>query len=242
MSCKLYSLAILLPPLLLVNTAACSGGGKKVQELESDLSDIRSLQADYAADLTDLKTKLREVSGRLEEVEYRVAGKTQQLQQTLEQFSRRVPPPAGVPEDLLNADDEAIGRNSSEAAQLFKSGLQMLRAGDFEGSIKAFDSFVQTYPDTAFTDNAFFWAGIAKTKLGLYDRAIVSFSEVFQRFPAEDRVAPALYYLAEAFLKLGSREDARLTLEKLISDHPKSSYAGLASKKMRDLKLSRGRR
>ena len=230
---------------LLLGLCACGGQIRELENqtgsLQSDVRDVRSLQAQHTAAISELRTELRKIQGRLEELQYQAEGKTAQLERTLRQFGSRVPPPEGVPEDLLNDDGERIARNQGQAAEQFRMGLEQLRAGDFNGAKSTFTSFNEQYPETAFSDNALFWLGVSHEKLGQYNRAIIAYSDVFQRYPAEDRVPAALYRLAESFVKIDAKNDAVITLQKLIDEHPRSSYSSKARKRLKELKR-RGRR
>lgn len=214
----------------------CAGGGSKLQSLEDSLSDLRALQAKQSAKVDELQLEIDKIKGSLDEIEFAVLGKTKELEQRLKRFGSRVPPPEGVPADLLNQDQERIARNTGEAAETFARALELLRAGDFPGAQELFQTFVDANPDTAFSDNALFWIGISLEKQGLYDRAVVAYSEVFQRFPAEDRVPAALFHLGGAFHKMDSVEEAKLTYQKLIDEHPRSSYAAKAKEELASLR------
>ena len=222
-------------------SSAC--GGARIKALEdktaADVRDLRELQAETTASLNQIRQEIRQIQGQIEELQYRSTGKAAELERSLRRLGSRVPPPAGVPEDLLNSDQEKIARISGDAAEGFKRGLGLLRAGDFETARAAFGEFAEANPGTAFTDNALFWQGICYIKLGQYDQAVVSLSEVYQTYPAEDMVAPSLYFLGQSFEKLGGYSDAVDTLQKLIDDHPRSSYAKEARKEIRSLKRRR---
>ena len=223
--------------------AGCAAGTERLRkDIQSDFSELRGIQAEHTAAISEIRAELRTVLGKVEELQYVSAGKTQELEKTLQQLGSRVPPPPGVPEKLLNRDEEKIARIQGAAADSFRKGLSLLRAGDFQGSRQVLADFAEANPGTAFTDNALFWLGIIYTKIGQNDRAVVSFSEVYQTYPAEDMVAPALFYLAETFAKGGSKEDAILTFEKLSDEHPRSQFAVKAKQRLRDLKKGRTRR
>lgn len=228
----------------LIGSSAC--GIEKIGQLEArtqktteDVDDLRSLQAQQESSIGQLRSELRSLSGKVEELEHRALGKTAQLEQTIERVSSRVPPPSGVPEELLNADEEQISKISSPAAKNFQNGLKLLRNGEFDAARQAFAKFVEENPDTTFSDNAFFWTGICYDKLGQDDRAIIEFSKVFQRYPAEDCVPAALYFLAQEFIKIHSMEDAFLTFEKLKDEHPESDFAAKAGVRLKEFKKNK---
>lgn len=200
---------------------------------------MRGIQAEHTAQLSEIRAELRTLGGKLEEIQYVSKGKTLELERTIQQLGSRVPPPAGVPENLLNRDEDKIAAIQGAAAEMYRSALIRLRAGDFESARQQFNDFVSGNPGTAFTDNALFWLGIAYNKLGQRDQAIVAFSDVLSTYPAEDMVAPSMYHLAEVFSLSGSRDDAILTLQRLLDEHPRSQYANSAKQKLKTLRKRR---
>lgn len=207
-------------------STACSSGKieQDILALKRDISDLRSMQAETTANLGEMQSELRGLNGKYEELQYSSTGKTKELEQTISQLNKRVPPPPGVPDDLLAQDEEKIAPLNGEAADSFKRALSLVRTGDFDGARQVLTTFVASNPGTAFTDNGLFWLGICYYKTGAADRAIVNFSEVFQKYPAEDMVAPALYFLAQSFNQIGSKEDAILTLQKLVDEYGNTAY------------------
>lgn len=218
--------------LLLCSCASSAKINALQQELRREVQDIRVVQADQTNSLNDIREELRQLSGKLEEIQHSSQGKTRELEQTIQQLGSRVPPPAGVPEGLLSADEDKISKLSGDGADQYKNALARIRTGDFPIAKQLLTEFAQNNKGTAFTDNALFWLGIIHNKLGEYDQAVVSFSDVYQSYPAEDMVPASLYYLSEALENVGSKEDAKLTLEKLVDEHASSSFAMRAKVKL----------
>ena len=210
---KIFLVAVFLLPL------GCSSGHYDA------LQDVHNVQADLITRIDALQNELNLLSGRVEELEYKLRGQTQQIEKRLDLVSSRVPPPDGVSEQLLNADEEALKSNSGQSAMLYKSGLAQIRTGDFEAARSTFTSFVESNPNTAYTDNALYWIGITWEMVGDYNKAIVSYSDTYQKFPAEDYAPIAIYQISECFNKLGDKKNANLMLQKLIDDYPKSRSA-----------------
>lgn len=208
-------------------------------DFKRDLRELRSVQAEHTATLSEVRSQMRQLNGQIEELQFKSQGRARELESTIQKLGSRVPPPPGVPQDLLEADQQRIESSQGEAANLFKNALGQLRAGEFETARDGFSSFAKSNPGTSFTDNALFWAGISSLKLGQNDKAILLFSEVFQTYPAEDMTPASLFYLAEVFQKSGSRDDAILTLEKLVDEHPSSRFAVRAKPRIRSLQSSR---
>lgn len=223
-----------------LRSVACVGfiglvGCSHNAEFQNQLRDLRAVQAEHTVRLDDMNQELRQLSGRVDELQHLVSGRTEKLEKALEQVTSRVPPPEGVPEDMLAEDEERINRISGEQATQYKNGLQQLRSGDFSAAQLTFSNFADVNPNTTFTDNALFWVGISLEKMGQYDRAVNAYSQVFQKYPAEDKVPYSLFRLGEVFAKMGLIEEAKLSLSKLINDHPKHKLAKFAQAKIKEL-------
>jgi tol-pal system protein YbgF len=228
--------------VVMIGLVSCVMTNQPALDPLSEIRDVRALQAEQSAKIIELRDEIRRVAGKVDELEYIVRGKTEKLQQALEQVTSRVPPPEGVSEELLADDEERISQNTGSAAEQYRQGLGQLRSGDFKGAYLTFSSFIDLNPNTAFTDNALYWTAVCFEKMGQYDRAIVAFSDVYQRFPAEDRVPHALYRLAGVLVKMGSAEDAKLGLRKLIDDFPKHPVAAQAKQKLNELSKNSNKR
>ena len=137
-----------------------------------------------------------------QEIQYTSNDKTRELEETIQKLGSRVPPPAGVPENLLVSDEKSISTHSGPGADSYKLALATLRTGDLNKAYQLFDSFLAQNPKTAFSDNAIFWKGIVAKSQSRFDQSVLHFSEVFQNFPAEDMVPASLYYMAEALQDL----------------------------------------
>ncbi len=238
----------ILCPLLIIFFLQCGCSGGKLNTLEAankstgkNIEEIRSTQAEHGTELAEIRVELQQLRGKIEELQHTATGKTEQLERTLEQFGSRVPPPEGVPAQLLNRDEEQIAKNTGDAADMYRRALRQLRIGDFSGAATAFTEFVSRYGDTAYSDNALFFSGICYEKLGEYDKAILAYNDVLQKYPAEDMVPAALFRLGESFAKVGSTNDAVLTFDKLVDEFPRSEYSQEATKRRAELKRSASR-
>lgn len=216
----------------------CSNNQAQLDKFAADIKDLREIQAQQTASMEEVQAEVRKLTGKVDETQNVAMGRTAELEKTLEHYESRVPPPPGVPEDLLSQDETAISRIQGDDAQLFLRALRLLRKGVLEESRNAFNEFLKNTSDNAFTDNALFWVGISSDQLGQTDRAIAAFSEAFRRFPAEDRVPAALYYLGDSFVKIGSVNDGVLAWQKLADEHPNSAYGGKARLRIAEVKKS----
>ncbi|HMO17178.1 MAG TPA: tetratricopeptide repeat protein [Oligoflexia bacterium] len=222
---------------LLFYFTGCSAGLES--RMNRDFKEVRSIQAEQTSQIAEMRQEIRELTGRLDELNHQSQGRSRALENEINKLGSRVPPPSGVPESVLVSDENNIAKIKGSAAEEYQNALKYLRTGDFESAHQFFSRFAADNPGTAFTDNALFWSGISSMKLGRLERSIVEFSEVFQKYPAEDMVAPSLYYMAESLFNLGSGNDGVLTLQKLVEEHPKSEFAIRARERLGNAAISK---
>lgn len=212
--------------------SACAG--QKIREdIGRDISRVRNVQAEHTASIDALRAELRNLSGQVEELQFRSLGKTRELERTINDLGSRVPPASGVPAELLAKDEQLISRQTGQAADDYKTALRKIRTGDYQTALSALQSFLKQNPNTTFSDNAYFWSGVCLDNLGDVGGAIASYSEVYSRFPAEDFVPAALFHMGKSFQKLSSNQEARDTFSKLVDDFPRSEYAQKAKRELR---------
>lgn len=114
----------------------------------------------------------------------------------------------------------------------YQRGLQLYREGQTEQSIRVLREFINANPQSDLADNAQFWLGEAYYSRGDYNRSIIELNEVLLKYPQGDQIPGALLALATAFANSGDKIDARLILQKLISDHPNSKEATIGREQL----------
>lgn len=144
-----------------------------------------------------------------------------------------VPPPsssgpavaAGAPVSI----DLDMGRSTNEE---YRAGLTQYQRGDSQKAVQTLRAVVNKNPKNELVPYAQYWIGEAYYGQGKYNEAILAYNEVLVGFPKSDRVPAALLRQASAFAELGDKIDARLILQKLISEHPGSPEAASAKRQL----------
>ncbi len=121
------------------------------------------------------------------------------------------------------------------APETYRKGIQLYREGQAEASVQQFREFLRGNPKSPLADNAQYWIGEAYFAQSDYNRSIIELNEVLLKYPQGDQVPGALLALATSFSNSGDKIDAKLILQKLISDHPKSEEAQIARQQLQAL-------
>jgi tol-pal system protein YbgF len=113
-------------------------------------------------------------------------------------------------------------------SQAYQEAFGLVRQKDFPAALKAFDKFIELYPDSVRLPNAYYWVGevnLAEQKL---EPAKTAFEKVLQTFPEHRKAADAAYKLGVIYHQMGDQAKANEMFNSTISRYPDSSAAKLA--------------
>lgn len=213
----------------------------EVDKIRRAVDDLRSTQADQGARLDSIQSEMRELAGRLEELEHstdtKIGGDLSAIKRDVGNLSKRVPPPAIVPASALEMDEGITDDMPAEIGTPFAEALQKLREGNFDQALPLLqEAFDRAYAsDSQFSPQVLFWSGVAHDGVGDHKNALKAYHEFLTRFGKNPRAPLALLRQASVFVRLGDTKIAKVTLKKLIADFPKSSEAFQAKDKLKSL-------
>ncbi len=137
-------------------------------------------------------------------------------------------------QELDQEIDDAKG-SSEPGIKLYRQGLEAMKAGKYPLAVTNFTKLQHSFPKSALSEPAEYFAANALYETGKFDQAILQFNDLVMRYPKGKFASAALLREAEAFLKLNDRIDARLTLQKLVADHAGTPQATAGNTMMKDL-------
>jgi len=206
--------------------------GQRVEALEGQVRTLsgsvdevrRGATATPAASprLPALEAEVAELTRRLEALEARPVA-------TPAPVPTPVPTPAPAP--ATPATPAAQTPAPSQQA-LYDSAYGLYKQGKYDEARDGFRQYIDRFPDTPLTDNAYFWIGETYYDQREYEQAILEYDKVVQKFPQGDKVPGALLKQAFAFDAIGDPVDARILLKKILREHPSSEQAAIAKKKL----------
>jgi TolA-binding protein len=138
--------------------------------------------------------------------------------------------PSELDQELADA-----ATSSEPGTKIYRQGLEAMKAHKYPLAVTYFTKLQHSYPKSALSEPAEYFAANALYETGEFDKAILQFNDLVMRFPKGKYASAALLREAQAFLKLNDRIDARLTLQKLVADHGGTPEATAANTMMKDL-------
>jgi tol-pal system protein YbgF len=152
------------------------------------------------------------------------------------------PPPVAaatvVPTWQAALSQELATRHGDPADRLYRAGLVDMKAGKYAPALAKFQDVQRRYPKSQLSEPAEFFAANALYESGKFDQSILQFNDLTMRFPNGRFASAALLREAQAFMKINDGIDARLTLQKLLNDHPDAPEAASARSMMQALASS----
>jgi len=183
------------------------------EELAHGLQDAEKRSKDF---YVDLDSRLRHFESAEEAA--RVAAE----KAAKESASANVSTPA-APISVDPSDPAAENRALESAYALFKGGSNT-------NAVKAFQEFLNKYPDSVHVPNAKFWLGDSLYKLKDYKGALKVYQDLLQSSPGSPRAADVMFSIAVCQRELKQVLTAKKTLKILVSTYPASAAAVEAKK------------
>ena len=227
-----------------------------LKQFEDDFKVItKSYRGKYAkikAEIDAIKNKMRVLTGKFQELEYKFPQYGQNISEKEKEkikildnaISKNYQRLLALEKYIgfkkikqnLNqkAKQENINTNKSEQ-ELYNHAKKILDSGDNDKARTIFEQFLTLYPESDNVDNAIFWIADSYYKDEWYEKAILEYQKVIEKYPNGNKVAGALLKQGCAFAKLGEQANAKLILKELIKKYPNSHEIKIAKEKLKNL-------
>lgn len=138
-----------------------------------------------------------------------------------------------VPAPSIMLRGPTIDNQASETA--YRDAFSLLKAGQYEESITAFNAFLVEYPRSQYADNAQYWLGETFFILRQFEQAIAEYQKLIAKFPASKKLSHAWLKIGYCYHELGQADQARAALEDLRRRYPGTTAARLAEERLQRL-------
>jgi tol-pal system protein YbgF len=112
----------------------------------------------------------------------------------------------------------------------YENAYATLKRGNHADAIKAFRTFLQQYPDSAYAANANYWLGNAQFSLKEYKGALGTYQGLLKQFPDTPKAPDAFLNVAECRRVLKYKDEPQKTLKHIVANYPASEAAAKAKK------------
>lgn len=121
------------------------------------------------------------------------------------------------------------------AQAAYDTAFKALRGGDYVQASRGFRTFIQQYPESPLTPNAYYWLGESYYVTMNYPVALEAFQRLLSQFPQSDKAPDAMLKLGYSQLELKQADAGKATLKSVTTKYPGSKAASLAQERLRRL-------
>lgn len=129
---------------------------------------------------------------------------------------------SGGAADTGNTDDKAA----------YQAAFALLKDGQYDRAIAAFQKFGSSYPDSPLSDNAQYWLGEAYYVNKSFTESEAAFQRVIDKYPQSRKRPDALLKIGYCQDELKQSDLAKATLTKLAAQFPETAAGRLARQRL----------
>jgi len=198
-----------------------------------------------------LQQEVRELRGKVEELNYRVNQSSKQERERYLDLDRRLlelskgvsksPVVGGGGASITSsktvdntaavtpqASASGVTESSQSVRASYNDAYDLIKQRRYDEAVTALHTFIKNNPNSDLTPNAYYWLGEVYLVLPKLEQARQSFIVVVGKYPEHRKAADALYKLGVTYHRLGNDDEATTYLEQTLEKYPDSSAANLA--------------
>ena len=183
--------------------------------------------------ISDLEQEIATLRNLIEENTYLIERYQELQQQRYLDLDKRL-------HDLLSEEKEDLATeylngqqyNSTEEIDLYKGALELFEASRYAEALESFRKLIISYPEGAYSADAYFWSGELYLVQQLFEDAREHYLVVVEKFIDHPRVADSLFKLGVLERALMNDQIANSYFSRVISEYPDTGAAELANKSL----------
>lgn len=121
---------------------------------------------------------------------------------------------------------------SLEDKTSYQAAFNLLKDGQYDRAITAFQKFLVTYPDSSLADNAQYWLGEAFYVNKAYPEAQAAFQRVVDKYPQSRKLPDALLKIGYCRYEMKQWDSAREVLTQVVTRYADSPAGRLAQQRL----------
>jgi len=149
--------------------------------------------------------------------------------------SYETPSPVAAP-PVMAAPPPVAPVNTEEQQAEYEKALAILREGRYVEAATAFNRFLEKYPGSAYSDNAYYWLGETYYVTRDFDRSLAAFKQLVGAYPMSPKLPGARLKIGYIYYEKQDWAAARQELGSLVTGYPGSTEARLADDRLQRMK------
>jgi tol-pal system protein YbgF len=163
-----------------------------------------------------------------------------QRMKKLESRSGSAAPAASTPSPAASSEAPVVaGATTSNAADgngddkaSYQAAFNLLKDGQYDRAVAAFQKFLATYPDSSLADNGQYWLGEAYYVNRTFPEAQAAFQRVVDKYPQSRKLPDALLKIGYCRYEMKQFDSAREVLSQLVARYADTPAARQAQQRL----------
>ena len=126
----------------------------------------------------------------------------------------------------------ASSADSGEDKAAYQASFNLLKDGQYDRAIVAFQKFLVSYPDSSLADNAQYWLGEAYYVNKAYPEAEAAFQRVVDKYPQSRKLGDALLKIGFCRYEMKQWQSAREVLGQVVARFTDTPASRLAQQRL----------
>lgn len=143
-----------------------------------------------------------------------------------------VPPPGAATGGSLATSAAAAAGSDKDGAQQYTAAFDLLKEGQYNKSIAAFEGFLNTFPKSKYADNAQYWLGEANYVSRQYKTALSAFQTLIAKYPESKKIPGARLKIGYTYYELQNWSASRDALMQVVKLYPDTAVASKANDRL----------
>ncbi len=131
----------------------------------------------------------------------------------------------------LSSTPEAANASGDDKAS-YQAAFNLLKDGQYDRAIAAFQKFIAAYPDSSLADNAQYWLGEAFYVNKAYPEALSAFQRVVDKYPQSRKLSDALLKIGYCRYEMKQVDLAREVLTQVATRYADTPAGRLAQQRL----------
>jgi len=141
----------------------------------------------------------------------------------------------GIGQPEAESQSRAASPEDEKAA--YDHAFQALKDLRYADAAEEFQAFLNSYPNSEYSDNAQYWLGESFYVTRNYDLALTAFQDLLDRFPESPKAPDALLKIGYTHYELEQWDSARAALTQVQEQYPDSTLSRLAENRLRSMRM-----
>lgn len=232
--------------LCLLTLSACAGKEQPERWIDAKPkveSRLLAMDAQHQAIEAQLKAQQTRIDA-LEQIINTQRAQISSMSRILEQMRHPPKPkavkvaqePKSVAKPSTAHEAEPVVVDGEQIKNAYTAAYLSLKSLRFAEATAAFRAFIKQYPNSAYTDQAWFWLGESLYHQKQWDEALRAYHIVASDYPKSVKHAAALLKVALLYRQNGKLDEAEAILRRLLREHPDSDVAANAKNLLTSLR------